>query len=312
MSLNLKGAVPVLVMPFNADGTVDEESLIRQIDFCVEASAQAIAFGMGSESAMLTDAERAQVWNCATRHLNGKLPLVAATSHASREGTIALTRLARECGANCAMVNPQPRHGERLVGLFRDLSKHVDLPLMLQDAGGNAPVQVLLRATQESAQVVSLKLESGASPHKIGEVVAGLRERGLTRSGTRDVTVLGGSNGNLLPEELERGDESTLPFAAIIDAYRTVCDHYATGDATGGRESYMRLILPLLRATVAGGSGAEAIWVQKAIFHRAGILRTTYCRIDVNPLHDWVMERVWRHLTGTDLLISRQLDGSSR
>ena len=98
MSLNLKGAVPVLVMPFNTDGTVDEESLIRQIDFCVEA---------------------------------------------------------------------------------------------------------------------------------------GLRERGLTASGTRDVTVLGGSNGNLLPEELERGAVGTLPFAAIIDAYRTVCDHYATGDATG-------------------------------------------------------------------------------
>ena len=66
MHLNSKaritGAVPVLVMPFDSDGTIDEESLRREIGFCVEAGAQAIAFGMGRESAMLTDAERAQVW----------------------------------------------------------------------------------------------------------------------------------------------------------------------------------------------------------------------------------------------------------
>lgn len=62
------------------------------------------------------------------------------------------------------MVNPQPRHGQQLVGLFRDLSEQEDLLIMIQDTGGNAPAQVLLQATQESAQAISLKLESQASP----------------------------------------------------------------------------------------------------------------------------------------------------
>jgi len=290
------GAVPVLVMPFDDDGAVDEDSLRRQIDFCLEAGAQAIAFGMGSESATLTDAERAQVWSLAAEHLDGQLPLVVATTHVSREGTIALTHLARECGADCAMVNPQPRSGEQLVALFRDLSERVDLPLMIQDAGGNAPAEVLLRATREATRVVSLKIESPATPHKIGQMVAGLHESGLAGGGARDVTVLGGANGNFLPEELERGSVGTLPFPAIIDAYRIVCDCYASGDAAGGRENYLQLILPLLRMVAAGSSGSEVIWLHKAIFQRDGILSTTYCRVGATPLPEWIMERVWQHL----------------
>ena len=57
----IKGAVPVLAMPFDDDGAIDEDSLRREIDFCVEAGSQAICFGIGSESNQLTDAERAQV-----------------------------------------------------------------------------------------------------------------------------------------------------------------------------------------------------------------------------------------------------------
>lgn len=307
----IAGAVPVLVMPFDEDGAVHEDSLRREIDFCLEAGAQAIAFGMGSESATLTDAERAQVWSLSVRHLDGRLPLVASTAHASREGTIALTRLARECGADCAMVNPRPRSGEQLVALFRDLSERVDLPLMLQDVGGNTPAHVLLRATQEAARVNSLKIESGAAPHKIGQVVAGLRESGLMGNGARDVIVLGGANGNLLPEELERGSVGTLPFPAIIDAYRAVCDCYAAGDAASGWDTYLRLILPLLRTAAAGGGGGMVIWLHKAILHRAGVLHTSYCRVGATSLPAWSMEKVWQHLTNADLLISRRLRARS-
>src|SRR5687767_12679082 len=121
----IKGAVPVLAMPFDDDGAIDEDSLRREIDFCLAAGAQAICFGIGSESNQLTDAERAQVWTLAARQLDDAAPLIAATSHASREGTIALTRMAQECGVDCAMVNPAPRSGDRLVALFRDLSERI-------------------------------------------------------------------------------------------------------------------------------------------------------------------------------------------
>lgn len=302
----IKGAVPVLVMPYDENGTIDDGSLRRQLDFCLEAGSQAIAFGMGSESASLTDAERAQVWTLAARHLGGQVPLIAATVHESREGTIALTRLARECGVDCAMVHPR-WSGEQLVALFRDLSARVGLPLMIQDASSNAPVEILLRAVREAPLVTSLKIESMGTPDKIGRVVAGLRELGwLDGSGGRPVTVLGGAQGNLLPEELERGSMGTMPSPAIIDAYRTVCDRYAAGDPAGGSDAYFRLILPVQRAASAAG-GQAMLAIHKALLQRAGILSTTYSRIGAALPPAWIMERVYRHVADAGLLISRRL-----
>ncbi len=302
------GAVPVLVMPFDEEGAIDEASLRRQLDFCIEAGSQAIAFGMGSESALLTDAERAQVWSLAARHLDGRLPLIAATAHASREGTIALTRLAQECGATCAMVNPAPYSGAELVGLFRDLSDRVGLPLMVQDAGGDAPPEVLLQAVDAAASISCMKIESPGTPEKIGVVVDGLRQRGLLgRGAAREITVLGGGNGNLLPEELDRGSVGTMPHPALIDGFRTVCDRYAAGDSTGGQEVYQRTVAPVLRAVTVSGTGSAMLWLQKTLFQRAGILRTTYCRRNALALPAWLMEQVQRHLDSTDLVIARML-----
>jgi 4-hydroxy-tetrahydrodipicolinate synthase len=296
----IAGAVPVLVAPFDDTGAVDEDSLRRQIDFCVEAGSDAIAFGMGTESHMLTDPEREQMWTTAARQLDGCVPLIAATAHASRHGTIALTQLASDCGADGAMVNPAPLGGDDLVALFRDLSERVALPLMIQDAGGDAPVDVLLRAVREAPRVNSLKLESPGAPDKIGRVVDGLSD-----SPDRAVTVVGGSNGNLLPEEFDRGAVGTLPHPAIIDAFREFCDLRASGDEMSASELYYRVILPLNRLTAAGAG--NAIWLHKEIFRRAGILSSAYCRIGARPIPGWVMDAVWEHLDAVDVRVRRLL-----
>ena len=296
----IAGAVPVLVATFDDTGAVDEDSLRRQIDFCVEAGSHALAFGMGTEGHMVTDAERERMWTTAARQLDGVVPLIAATAHASRQGTIALTQLALECGADGAMVNPAPLGGDELVSLFRDLSDTVALPLMIQDAGGNAPADVLLRAVREAPRVNSLKLESPGAPDKIGRVVEGLPD---VRD--RDVTVVGGSNGNLLIEEFDRGAVGALPHPAIIDAFGAVCDLYFAGDAPAASDVYYRVILPLSRLTAAGAG--NAIWLHKEIFRRAGILSSAHCRIAAGPMPDWVMQAIWRHLDATDTHIGRLL-----
>lgn len=296
------GAVPVIVTPFNDDGAIDLDSLCRQIDFCIEAGSHALAFGMGSESSMLTDAEREQVWRTAATHLNRRIPLVAAPYHPSREGIIALAQLARDCGADCAMINPETRRGDALVGLFRDLSEQVGLPLMVQDAQGNAPVETLLQAVREAPRVICLKIECPGAPHKIGQIVQALKPLA-----DRAITVLGGSNGAGLREELERGSVGTMPHPAIIDAFRTVCDRYANGDVSGAEAVYYTSIMPLNRLTAAGGGMGGGIWLHKTIFHRVGILRSARCRIDTSPQPDWIMDKIWTHLKRSSLCIAALL-----
>jgi len=296
------GAVPVLATPFDSDGAVDVDSLQREIDFCIASGAQAIAFGTGSESQMLTDAERQQVWSAAVSQVNGRMPVIATPMHPSREGIIALVQLAKDCGINCVMTNPENRKGSALIGLFRDLSERVGLPIMVQDAQGNAPVETLLQAVKEAPQVTCLKIECPGAPNKIGDLVAGLKELAH-----RSITVLGGSNGNALPEELERGSVGSLPHPAIIDAFRKVCDLHASGDTANAAKVYYQHIQPLNRLTTAGGGIGGGIWLHKVIFERAGILKSAYCRIDTRPQPNWVMEKVWAHLEQADLRISGHL-----
>ena len=302
--MRIAGAAPVLVMPFEDSGKVDEDSLLRQLDFCMAAGAEALVFGWGSESHLLTDAELEDIWSATVRHVEGRMPVVVATTHASREGVVARTKLAGRCGADCAMVNPEGRAGDQLVGLFRDLSDEANIALMIQDAHGNAPAEVLLRAVKEAQRVNSLKLESPGAPHKMGLVAEGLS----AVSGEREVTVLGGSNGALLLEELARGSVGTLPHPAVIDAFRTVCDCYADGDLTGASDAYYQKILPLNRLTAAGGAAGGGIWLHKTIFQRAGILSSNRCRVNAEPQPDWVMEKVWMHLAENGLAVSERFD----
>jgi 2-keto-3-deoxy-L-arabinonate dehydratase len=301
--MRISGAAPVLVAPFKDNGEMDEGSLLRQLDFCIEAGSQALVFGWGSESHLLTDAELESMWSAAVRHVNGQVPVVVATTHASREGVIALTQMASGCGADCAMVNAEAQGGDQLVRLFCDLSDEVDISLMIQDAHGNAPVDILLQAVKEAKNVNSLKLESAGAPHKMGLATDGL----AGASGARDVTVLGGSNGGLLLEELERGSVGTLPHPAIIDAFRDVCDRYAAGDVSGASDTYYQKILPLNRLTAAGGAAGGGIWLHKTIFQRAGILNSNYCRVKTKAQPDWVMDKMWAHLLDHSLAIAKRI-----
>lgn len=296
------GAVPVLVTPFGDDGTIDLDSLRRQIDFCIEAGSQALAFGIGSESQMLTDTEREQVWSAAVEQANQKIPVIAAPSHPSREGILALAQLAKDCGANCVMINPENRKGDALIGLFRDLSERVGISLMVQDAQGNAPAETLLQAAREVPHVTCMKIECPGAPNKMGILV-----EGVNKLADRTITVLGGSNGNALPEELERGSVGTLPHPAIIDAFRQVCDLHANGDIAGADNVYYKYILPLNRLTAAGGGVGGGIWLHKIILERAGILNSAYCRTNTNPQPDWIMEKAWTHLKQSDLQIAKHL-----
>jgi 4-hydroxy-tetrahydrodipicolinate synthase len=122
--------------------------------------------------------------------------------------------------------------------------------------------------------------------------------------------VLGGAGGNYLPEELEAGAVGTMPHPAIIDAFRAVCDRYASRDAAGGDEIYLRQVAPLLRAVAVAGpgqgdGGGTMVWVHKALLVRAGVLRTSYCRAGNTPAPESVMARVWQHVERAGLLVAR-------
>ena len=165
-----------------------------------------------------------------------------------------------DCGVDAAMVNPDPLRWDLMIGLYRDLSEQVGLPLVVQDAQGNAPADDLVAAVNEAAAIACLKIECPATPHKMGIVREALDD---ALSGDREVTILGGSNGTLLIEELDRGSVGTMPHPAFIDAFKRVCEQHLGGNRGAAWDSYTSDILPVARLVQAAGMKGGSLWLHK-------------------------------------------------
>ncbi|MEE2753801.1 MAG: dihydrodipicolinate synthase family protein [Candidatus Latescibacterota bacterium] len=299
--MTIKGAVPVLLMAFDQDGVVDDDSMRRQIDFCIDAGSDALAFGWGTESHLLTDRELEQAWTVAALHVDTRVPLIVATTHPSPTGVLALTKIAKECGADAAMVNPEPLKGERLVRLYRNLAEEVGLPLVFQDAKGNTSAADLVTAVSSGFTIVGLKIESLATPHKMGIVRDSLDS---TLTDGREVTILGGSNGALLLEELDRGSVGTMPHPAMIDAFKHVCKLHEDGNRLESWKDYPETILPVARLVQAAGIKGGSLWLHKYLFTLAGIFSTDYCRMETATPPGWVMDQLLKHFQNSNFVIS--------
>src|SRR4051794_10035210 len=97
----LHGIVPPMVTPLNADETVDDAALERQLDRLIQAGVHGIFFlGSTGEQPSLRDAERSRAIRAASRVTAGRIPLIVGTMAASTGRAIDNIRAAQEAGAD--------------------------------------------------------------------------------------------------------------------------------------------------------------------------------------------------------------------
>lgn len=88
-----RGSIVALVTPMFDDGSIDEPSLRRLVDWHVAEGTNAIvAMGTTGESATLTDEELLRVVAIVVEQAAGRLPVLAGTGSCSTAKAVALTR----------------------------------------------------------------------------------------------------------------------------------------------------------------------------------------------------------------------------
>src|SRR5438445_12475080 len=88
-----RGVYAIPPTPFDDAGNVDEPSLRRCVDFCVDAGASGIVAPVNaSESIALTDAERLRVTDVLVEQAAGRLPVVVGVSGGSAAASVLYTR----------------------------------------------------------------------------------------------------------------------------------------------------------------------------------------------------------------------------
>jgi 4-hydroxy-tetrahydrodipicolinate synthase len=122
------------------DGSLDRDSLRKLLDWHVAEGTDAICIvGTTGESATVTPEEHCELIKLAVDHVAGRIPVIAGTGGNSTAEAIALTRHAKDVGANASLqVVPyynRPSQ-EGMYRHFKAIAEAVDLPVILYNVPG--------------------------------------------------------------------------------------------------------------------------------------------------------------------------------
>ncbi len=121
------GSIPALVTPFSGD-CVDEDSLRELVDWQIaEGSNALVPCGTTGEGATLSDDEHRRVVAITVEVARGRVPVIAGCGSNNTAHAIALTRAAKESGADAALHVPPYYNRPNQDGIYAHLAAVADL-----------------------------------------------------------------------------------------------------------------------------------------------------------------------------------------
>jgi 4-hydroxy-tetrahydrodipicolinate synthase len=154
------GSMVALATPMFGDGTIDEDSLQRLVDFHVENHTDAIvSVGTTGESATLDEAEHCHVVRRTVEMAAGRIPVIAGTGANSTREAIDLTRCAMEAGVDaCLLVTPyynKPTQ-EGLYLHFRAVAEAVPVPQILYNVPSRTACDMLPETVERLSTISNI------------------------------------------------------------------------------------------------------------------------------------------------------------
>jgi 4-hydroxy-tetrahydrodipicolinate synthase len=274
MTAAFRGVFAIPPTPFDDLGNVDEASLRRCVDFCVDARAHGIVAPVNaSESIALTDAERLRIADLLVEQAAGRVPVVVGVSGVSTTASALYAAHAAHAGANAVIaMPPYVKHApaDEIYDFYVAVARAAQpLPVWIQDYVGpiGTPMSpsLLARMLKEIPGVAYLKEETALAP----QVMTRVRElAGASLKGT-----MGGMAGRYLLEEYRRGACGTMPACEVADVHVLVWNALEQGDPAEARRLHTRL-LPLLNY-----EAMYSFTVYKEVLLRRGVIASARTRV---------------------------------
>ena len=170
------GAMVALITPF-VNGQIDEQGLIRLLEFQIENGTHAIVpCGTTGESATLSFEEHKKVIELTVKTVAGRVPVIAGTGANSTAEAIELTESARQSGAD-AVLSVTPYYNkpgqEGLYQHFKAIAEAVDIPMFLYNVPGRTSINMLPATTARLAEIdtiIGIK-EACGSLEQVSDVI---------------------------------------------------------------------------------------------------------------------------------------------
>ncbi len=237
----MRGLFGLLPTPYRQDLEVHTQDLRAVADFCCRSGQHGIVWPvMVGEFYFLGEEERLRNLDAVLEEVNGRLPVVFGCSGVSVPQTALFARAAQRAGAD-AVIAMAPARTDQAVAMemFRRLAEVFAGPIMVQNAGGYAPLngEQLARLVEEIPQIEYIKEERQPGPKHVAEV--------KRLVGGRIKTIFSGAAGKFLPDEMRRGADGCMPACELGDILARFTELWWAGREEEARSLHRR-VLPLL------------------------------------------------------------------
>ena len=288
----LRGCIPILVTPFFEDGSLDLESLEREIDWVLAEGASGVAcVAIASEGYKLTESERDAVIGATVRRVNGRAPVVASADGPGEEPAIDRARRAAALGADALMVLPSyfVKPGpDALASYYRRMADAAGVPIMLQDAPQltGVPMSPALwaRMAQTTPGLRYIKAEGTPQGPTISETL---------RLCGDQVAVFCGWGGLSLLDAMERGAVGNMPAPNFTRFYADVQRFWENDERETAEDLFARGV-PFAMWTMQ--SIDHSVTAAKAELRRRGVIASARLRQPALLLDDIAQGQLSRFL----------------
>lgn len=235
----LTGVLTALVTPMR-DGAIDLGALRELVEWQLECGVEGfVPCATTGESPTLEPEERAAVIRTVAEVAKGRAPVIAGAGTNSTKGTIALSRLALEAGADgvlltCPYYNKPTQAG--LEAHFRAVLAEIDAPVVIYNIPGRTGVDLqtpTFARLAEHPRIAGIK-EATGSVVRAAEIVRRVEPR---------VAVLAGDDALFLPV-LAVGGAGIISASACVAPREMVAvmRHWRAGEVEAARAAYLGLL----------------------------------------------------------------------
>jgi 4-hydroxy-tetrahydrodipicolinate synthase len=236
----IRGVIPPIVTPVDADECVEEQGLRRVVEHVIAGGVHGIlALGSNGEFYGLDREQQERAVAITVEQTNGRVPVYMGIGAIATKECVSLARLGEKLGAQAITILPPmflTPNEEELYRHFRRIAEATSLPILLYNnpdrVGNNVSVNLMERLA-DIPNIVGVKDSSGDLT-LTAEYIRRTRDKGFKVMAGRDVMILGSlvygavgcvaSTANIVP-------------ALVVDIYRK----YMEGDLPGAREAQFKL-----------------------------------------------------------------------
>lgn len=294
MKFKPSGIIIPHITPFGPSGELDEEGLRKDVDFWIENGVHAlVACASNGEAIYMTREERRRVVSTVLDEANGRVPVLAGSGSAGTQQAIALTKDARDLGADGVLVvTPyyfKPDQNQ-VYHYYEDIAEAVNIPIILHDVPKFTGLNLEPRVVQKLAEldnVVGIKDSSG-NMRQIQELI---------RLAGDKISVLAGSGNMIHPTLVSGGHGAVVAIANVAPSLtRKIYDAHINADQKTARE--MQLALVPLDDFLTTAHGIPAIKAALDMLGEVG----GYPRKPLTPLGEQPRNQLERLLKSVDLV----------